>query len=293
MADYYDTLGVSKTATDAEIKKKFRSLAMKYHPDRNPDDKEAEENFKKVNEAYAVLSDSEKRKQYDRFGDAAFHQRYSNDDIFRGTDFASIFEEFGMGGSSFFNDIFGQGFGGQGFRTAPQKGQDIEYPIQIGFMDAFNGAERRVQFSLNDGSSRDLTVKIPAGVATGAKLRVSGRGVPSRSGGRPGDLYIKVEVAPHPIFRRVDQDIEVDISLKLSEILLGCSKQVTTPESDKWVKVPAGVQPGTKIRLKNLGFPATGSGPNGHLYAVVKVDAPKSLTDEQRVAVESLKECGL
>ena len=293
MADYYDTLGVSKTATDSEIKKAFRSLAMKYHPDRNPDDKEAEENFKKVNEAYAVLSDSEKRKQYDRFGDAAFHQRYSNDDIFRGTDFASIFEEFGMGNSSFFNDLFGQGFGGQGFRTAPQKGQDIEYPIQIGFMDAFNGAERRVQFSLNDGSSRDLTVKIPAGVGTGAKLRVSGKGVPSRSGGRPGDLYIKVEVAPHPAFKRVGQDIEVDIHLKLSEILLGCSKQVTTPDSDKWVKIPAGVQPGTKIRLKNLGFPATGGGQPGHLFAVVKIEAPSNLTEEQKVAVESLRESGL
>ncbi|RYZ52469.1 MAG: J domain-containing protein, partial [Proteobacteria bacterium] len=201
MENYYDLLGVAKTASEAEIKKAYRKLAMQYHPDRNPDDKSAEEKFKKINEAYAVLSDADKKRQYDTVGDSRFHQQYSSEDIFRGTDFSSIFDEMGLGGrNSFFSSFFG-GAGGGGPRggggfgqQGPAKGQDVEFPTTIGFLDAFNGVEKPISFKLTDGTEREMTVKIPKGVKSGSKLRVSGRGAPSRSGGQPGDLFIIVNV---------------------------------------------------------------------------------------------------
>lgn len=306
--DYYKVLGVEKGASEADIKKAYRKLAMKLHPDRNPNDKAAEDKFKEVNEAYAVLSDSQKRKQYDTFGSTRFHQQYSSEDIFRGTDFNSIFEEFGFGGggagaSSFFSSIFGGrggygGFGGMGgpgggFQPAPQKGQDVEYPLQIGFMDAFHGGERRVNFSLSDGTRRDITVKIPKGIQDGARLRVAGRGAPSRSGGPAGDLFVVIQLAPHPDFRRVGDSLETDVELKISEALLGVSKDVPTPEGPKKVKIPEGVAPGTKIRLRGMGFPLQGTDERGDLFAVVKVTVPKKLSKEQRHAAEELAHSGL
>lgn len=306
--DYYQILGVQKGSSDADIKKAYRKLAMQYHPDRNPNDKAAEDKFKEVNEAYAVLSDAQKRKQYDTFGSTRFHQQYSSEDIFRGTDFNSIFEEFGFGGagggaSSFFSSIFGGGRGGfggfsgmggpGGYQQAPQKGQDVEYPLQIGFMDAFQGGERRINFSLSDGTRRDLNIKIPKGIQDGAKLRVSGRGAPSRFGGPAGDLYVVIQQAPHPDFRRVGDDLETDVELKISEALLGTSREVATPEGPKKVKIPEGVAPGTKIRLKGMGFPLQGTDDRGDLYAVVKVAVPKKLSKEQRQAAQDLAHSGL
>ena len=295
MSNYYDILGVSKNVNDSDLKKAYRKLAMEYHPDRNQGNPQAEEKFKQVNEAYAVLSDKQKRQQYDMFGDQKFHQQYSTDDIFRGTDFGSIFEEFGMGGS-FFSSIFGGGFQGQGgqrggFQRGPQKGQDVEYPVTVGFMDAYNGTERKIQFSLSDGTKRDLTVRIPKGVKSGSKLRVSGRGAPSPMGGPAGDLFVIIEVSPHPDFERNGQDIETPVLLKVSEAFLGCSKTVQTPVGEKKIKVPAGVKPGTKIRLRGLGF--QGNGQAGDLFGIVELDIPKSLSDEQKVLIESLQECGL
>ena len=297
LSSYYDKLGVHKGASDADIKKAFRKKAMELHPDRNPGDKKAEAEFKEVNEAYAVLSDAKKRKQYDMFGDQAFHQQYSQEDIFRGTDFSRVFEEFGMGGSSFFSNIFGgaQGFGGghAGF-GGPRKGQNVEYPVTIGFMDAYEGTERRVSFSLSDGTSRDIKVKIPKGIEAGQKLRVSGKGAPSPDGGPDGDLYIIIEVAPHPAFTRKGSDLETAIKLNVVDAILGTSFEIKTPSGSKKVKIPAGVQPGTKIRLKEQGFPIHGSNSSfGDLYGIVEVSIPKDLTENQKQLVESLKDSGL
>jgi len=299
VANYYDMLGVSKTATEAEIKKAFRKMAMQYHPDRNPNNKEAEEKFKQLNEAYAVLSDPQKRKQYDMFGDQKFHQQYSSEDIFRGTDFSSIFEEFGLGGHDIFSNIFGgggRGFGGHGggFRQAPPRGSDVEYPLPVGFMEAYTGGERTINFSLNDGTQRSLSVKIPAGIRSGAKLRVPGRGAPSRMGGEAGDLYVLIQVADHPEYKRVEDDIEAKLELKISEAILGASREITTPEGSKKIKIPAGVRAGTKIRLKGLGFPVQGrSGQRGDFFVVVDLIVPDKLSSQQKHAIETLQEAGL
>ena len=300
MSDYYKILDVERSASDVDIKKAYRRKAKQYHPDFNPGNKEAEETFKKVSEAYAVLSDPQKRKQYDTFGENQFHQRYSAEDIFGNTDFASIFEEMGMGGGSFFADLFGGargprgrsgGFGARG--GAPVRGQDVEYEMTIGFMDALKGGERQVNFSLSDGTRTHLTVKIPPGIKSGDKLRVAGKGAASPMGGESGDLYIKIEVGTHPNFTRIGNDMETSLMLKVSEAFLGCSKEVETPDGPKRLKVPPCVTPGTKIRLKSLGFPDREGGGRGDLFAVVTLDVPQHLSKPQREAVEQLKEAGL
>ena len=300
MADYYKTLGVEKGASADEIKKSYRKLALKYHPDRNKGDKQAEETFKGISEAYAVLSDDDKRKKYDTFGDSQFHKEYSQEDIFKNTDFSSVFREFDMGG---FDGIFGRMFGGgaggeagtaQAFgrgrsRGAP-KGQDVEYPLTVGFHEAFTGGERPIAFRLSDGSSRQLKIRIPKGARDASKLRVAGKGADSQyQGGAPGDLVVVLNVSPHPSFGRDGDDIELKVALKISEALLGVSRDVETLDGVKRVKIPAGVKPGTKVRLKGLGFPVPGSDERGDFYVVVDLEVPKKLTAEQKTAVEALQ----
>lgn len=323
VADYYKVLEVEKNASADAIKKSYRKLALKYHPDRNKE-KDAESKFKEISEAYAVLSDDTKRKQYDSFGDAQFHKQYSSEDIFRGTDFSSIFTDFdlgGGGGSGFetiFSRMFGGGgggagsFGGGGFRRggpgggfggqpgfggpggqARPPGQDVEYKLTIGFHESFTGGERQISYRLGDGTSHELKVKIPAGVKDGGRLRIGGKGAPSAYGGAPGDLLVAIDVAEHPRLKRVDSDVEVAMPLKISEALLGCSKDIETLEGLKKIKVPAGVKPGTKIRLKGLGFPTPGKAGRGDLYAVADLSVPDKLSKQQQTAVEALQEVDL
>lgn len=302
MRDYYEILGLKKGASKDEIKKAYRKLALKHHPDRNEGDAESEKKFKEISEAYAVLSDDKKKQQYDMYGNQGFHQRYSAEDIFRGADFSDIFGGMGGNANDIFSKIFGGmgggmgqgGFGGMGGGQRSAKGQNIEYPLQVSFDDAYRGAEKEINFSLNDGSKRSIKLKIPAGVKTGGKLRVAGKGASSPYGGQPGDLFVKINVADHPTYKRNEQNIEVNVPLKLSEALLGASVDVDTPEGDKVIKVPPGVKHGTKMRLKGLGFATPGKKDiRGDLYAVVVIDIPKELTDEQTTLVQSLAETGL
>lgn len=335
MADYYKELGVDKGTSDDEIKKAYRKLALKHHPDRNPGNKAAEDKFKAISEAYAVLSDPAKRKQYDMVGDAKFHQAYSSEDIFRGTDFSQVFRDFNMaGGEDIFSRIFSGGFSGagaggrgrgRGFGGGPggmggfggggggpfggqggfdpfagaggggsPAGQDVEYPLQISFLDSWRGCERQISFRLGDGSKRDFRMKIPAGVKDGGKLRVPGKGVASSYGGPPGDVHVIIQISPNAQFERVADDIHTKVKIKLSTAFLGGSAEVETPEGSKTVKVPAGVQPGTKLRLKELGFPYPGkSNARGDLYAILEVEIPKTLTPDQEQAVKALQEAGL
>lgn len=297
MADYYKVLGVDKGANDEAIKKSYRKLALQYHPDRNKD-KGAEEKFKEISEAYAVLSDKDKKRQYDQYGDAKFHQQYSQEDIFRGADFSTVFKDFDSGGfDNIFSRIFaGGGFGGGagGFGGGQaQKGQDAEYPLTIGFHESFSGSERQISYSLSDGSSHNITLKIPAGAKNGSKLRVAGKGLKSPYGGGPGDLMVVLKVVPHPHLIRTDDDVEVALPLKISEALLGCSRDVDTLDGTKKVKIPAGVKPGTKVRLKGLGFPRPGANSRGDFYVVIELKIPEKLTDQQKTAIESLQSVDL
>ncbi len=297
MANYYEVLGVSKGATDDEIKKSYRKLALQYHPDRNQGNKQAEDKFKSISEAYAVLSDAEKRKKYDTYGDAGFHQHYSTEDIFRGADFSQFFA--GQGFSGDVNDLFGSlfgmgggrrgGGGGFGFRPqGPVKGQDLEYELTITFLEALKGSERPISFKLSDGTQREFTMRIPAGANEGMKLRVAGKGAPGPRGATAGDLMVVLKVSDHPQFKRVGDDIESPIKLRISEALLGCSADVNTPDGNKKLKVPAGVRPGTKIRLKGLGFPNR-NGNKGDLFAVVEYAIPEELSSRQREVIEALQ----
>lgn len=297
--DYYQILGVDRAASPEQLKKAYRKLAMKFHPDRNPGDKAAEDSFKEVNEAYAVLSDPEKRKQYDMFGAEGFGRRFSQEEIFRNADFGSLFEDLGLGGFDL-RGLFGGGtrarggfnpFAGGGGRAAPRRGQDLENPLTIGFHEAFHGGERSFTLSGESGSET-LTVRIPKGVRTGQVLRLKGKGRHGPGGGPRGDLLLKVSVADHPMYRRLGDDVEMDLTVPLTTAVLGGSVEVALPSGDvRRLKVPAGTPSGRRIRLQGEGFAKKGGA--GDLYARVMIDVPGTLDDEQRRHFEALRESGV
>lgn len=289
--DYYSVLGVERSADAATIKKAYRKLAQQYHPDKNPGDTRAEEKFKKITEAYAVLSDPDKRRQYDQFGDTGFHQRYSQEDIFRNMNFGDIFGGFGNGGGA--EDLFSQLFGGGGGRGPrhqhrPAKGQDYSMQISIPFRLAVQGGERRIDYR-SDNRVEQIKVRIPPGIEKGSKLRVAGKGGQHPAGGTPGDLFLQIDIEPDPIFTRDGFDLLVKAEIPFSGICLGTSIEVPTLDTPKRVKVPAGMQPGQKIRLRGFGVAASGKRPAGDLFAIIEVAVPKNLTPEQKELMEQLK----
>jgi len=311
--DYYKILGVTKNASTEEIKKAYRKLALKYHPDRNQGNKESEEKFKEANEAYAVLSDAEKRKQYDTFGSTGFQQRYSQEDIFRNSDIGSILREFGInfggmgggfspggfrtfstGGRGPFDDIFSQGgqAGGHGFRPQqPVKGQDLSLELSITLDEVLSGADKTI--SLGRGGEK-VTVKIPAGIENGKKLRVGGKGSPSPMGGQPGDLYLYIKVEPHPVFAREGCNLVIEKAIPFSSAVLGTEIDVPTLNGKQFkVKVPAGIQPQSKLRLKGHGLPAGPHGPHGDILVKITVEVPKKVNREQKKLLNELAEAGL
>ena len=291
--DYYEVLGLKKGASAEEIKKAYRKLALKYHPDKNQGDKAAEDRFKEINEAYAVLSDPQKKTQYDQFGSSGFHQRFSQEDIFRGFDVGDIFKEFGYGTDDIFSRMFGGGFQGRGGFGGGRgrRGEDYTMELEVSFREAYSGGEKRVAFMRN-GQREELTVKIPAGVESGARLRVQGKGGEGR-GGPAGDLYLLIKVADDPVFSREDDDIIVERQIRFTEAALGTSLDVPTMEGTKRIKVPAGIQPGTKIRLKGFGFPHLGRAGKGDLFVRIGVRVPEGITAEQRALLEELEKKGL
>ncbi|HEU0265263.1 MAG TPA: DnaJ C-terminal domain-containing protein, partial [Geobacterales bacterium] len=248
-SNYYEILGIPRSSSADEIKRAFRKLAVTYHPDKNPGDKKAEERFKEINEAYAVLSDPQKRKQYDQFGDAGFHQRFSQEDIFRGFDVGDLFKEAGLGGDDLFSRLFGSGrHGGR------SRGRDLQQSLTITFREAYDGCEKRLKVQ-RGGSSEEIVVRVPAGIADGAKLHVAGKGEGGSGGGPAGSLYLQIKVMNDPIFSRDGDDIIVERAIPFSEAALGTSLDVPTLEGNKRIRVPAGIQPGTRIRLAGFGFP--------------------------------------
>ncbi len=300
--DYYKILGVNKTASETEIKKAYRKLAMKYHPDHTKGDKSAEETFKKISEAYAVLSDKEKRQQYDTFGSAGFQQRYSQEDIFRGSDFESILNElfggsgrFGGGGRGMRFSFDGGGpFGGyQRKQQAPPKGSDLEYELPLTLEDVVAGTQKIVSFQ-HKGQSEKITVKIPKGMISGKKLRIAGKGEPSPYGGSAGDLYIKAKVLEHPVYDVQAQDLYINRDIKLSEAILGTNISVPTLSGKELIlKIPAGTRHKTKMRLSGHGLPHMHGKGQGDLYVHIHVNMPKRLTKKQKGLIEQLAETGL
>jgi molecular chaperone DnaJ len=343
-ADYYELLGVSRTVTDEELKKAYRKAALKYHPDRNPGDKAAEEKFKELSEAYSVLSDPEKRASYDRYGHAAFEQGGAPG--FGGFDFSGNFEDiFG----DLFGDIFGGG-GGRGGRRRPRRGEDLSYNLEISFEEAAFGTEKtisiprmvqcetcqgkgskpgttsktcttcrgsgQVRFQqgfftiartcnqcggqgsvISDpcgpcrgtGATRKtsmLQVKIPAGVDSGARLKLRGEGEASLAGGPAGDLYVLLRVREHPLFSRQHNDVICEIPISFPQAALGSEIEVPTLEGKLKMKVPAGTQSGNVFRLRSKGVIDLHNGGRGDQLVRVMVETPRKLSPKQRELLE-------
>ncbi|HNQ65497.1 MAG TPA: DnaJ C-terminal domain-containing protein [Smithella sp.] len=315
--DYYQVLGVEKKASADDIKKAYRKLALKWHPDKNPNNKTAEEKFKKISEAYAVLSDPEKRNQYDQFGSAdQFRQRYSQEDIFRNFDLDEILRSFGFGGikggrATFrtnrkrggyegeyddpFAGLFGGAMGGNRARYAnmPQKGQDAEYNLSITLEESVLGAEKKISFQL-ENRIEDINVKIPAGISAGKKLRLPGKGLSGFNGGPSGDLYLNINVLPHPIFARDGNDLHIEKTIKFTQAALGTTIDVPTLDgTTKRIKIAPGTQNNTKIRMKGFGVPGLKGALKGDQFVKINVDVPRRLTDRQIKIIQQLADDGL
>lgn len=308
--DYYQVLGVNKNASQEEIKKAYRKLARKYHPDVNPGNKAAEERFKEVNEAHEVLSDPQKRQKYDRFG-AQWQQyeraggrpedfdwspwRTRGGQTYRGTLTQEELEQMfggGLGGfSEFFETLFGGlgrrtgGMGGQTRTASSGRGRDIEHPVQIPLEDAYRGSTLNLQWE--DG--RRIEAKVPPGVRTGSKLRLSGQGQPDGRG-QAGDLYLKIEVTPHPLFSREGDDLNVSLPVDLYTALLGGKVSVPTLDRPVELTIPPETANGRVFRLRGLGMPNLRKPEQrGNLYVTVLVQLPKRLSEQERELFQKLR----
>jgi len=306
--DYYELLGVGKTADEKELKKAYRKLAKQYHPDKNPGDKAAEDKFKEISVAYAVLSDKDKRAKYDRFGHDRFQQTYSQEDIFSGANFQDVFSEMGLGGD-LFSMLFGGGRGGRGGirfehfsggggagggfgfdpfagQRGPARGQDYETHMTISLREAISGCERSLTLRTDEGT-QTLNVKVPAGIDSGKKLRLKGKG------GRGGDVYVIVSVADDPMFKREGADLYVDAPVAYSTLILGGSLPVQTLGGERMMKVAPGSDPSKLIRIKGGGAPKLKSAVHGDLYVKLKVITPAHPTEEQKKLAQKLADAGL
>jgi curved DNA-binding protein len=311
--DYYKILGVDKDASDKDIKRAFRQLARKHHPDVNPDDPQAEERFKEINEAYEVLSDADKRRKYDQLGAdwQRWQQRGGQPGDFNWSQWTTgqpggrVHVRYGtpedledlFGGGSPFSDFFSQIFGGVGggsgpgaggfeYQIRPQRGQDYEQPVEISLQEAYQGTTRVLQ---KDGQR--LEVKIPAGARTGTRVRMSGEGGSGAGGGSSGDLYLRVSVLADPRFERQGDDLQTILQVDLYTMVLGGEVRVPTMSGEVVLTIPAGTQNGRNFRLRGKGMPRLHQpDQHGDLYAKVEVRLPEHLTDRQRKLFEELRQ---
>ena len=348
--DYYEVLGVSKTATDAEIKSAFRKLAKKYHPDVSKEENAAEK-FKEAQEAYAVLSDPDKRKKYDQFGHSAFQNNGGGAGGFQGFDGF----DFGDMGDIFDDILGGFGFSSNSRRSAngPRKGNDVLYRMTISFDEAVHGCEKDIDLDTVDNcpnchgeggfnsktcpecrgsgtitseqrtmfgsflskttcpechgtgnifekkcpdcngkgkirKNKTITVTVPAGIDSGNRLRLTGKGEAGENGGRNGDLYLEFTVKDHDFYKRNEDDIYIDLPLTITEAVLGCTKEVPTIYGNVELTIPSGTQSLDKLRLRGKGIENVNTKRKGDMYAVVKVIMPEKLTKEQKSLFESL-----
>ena len=284
--DVYEVLGVSRTASTEEIRKSYKKLARKFHPDVKPADPDAETKFAEITEAWDVLGDEQKRKQYDQFGHVA-----------RGAG-GNPFQGFGGGGGQFdLDDILGGMFGGGamggGRRRSPpraQKGQDVRAEITVPFTVAIEGGEHGLSVQTGTKTER-LTVKVPAGIEEGQTIRLSGQGQPGSGGGPAGDLLVTVHVAGHPWFRREGSHLVMDLPLTPAEAALGAKVDVPTlSEGSVVLSVPAGASSGSRLRLRGKGVSNPRTGERGDQLVVIRIVVPKLLTDEERGLYQQLLE---
>ena len=301
--DYYKILGVPRNATQEEIKKAYRRLAMKYHPDKNKGNKEAEEKFKEINEAYAVLSDPEKRRMYDMYGSTEFHKRYSTEDIFRGFNFEDIFQDLGINLEnlfgrkkrtrsdfffdikSFFSDLFGTSFETEEFSPFGEVYETIQIDLPLTLEDILKGGEKEV---ILPGTFETVKIKIPKGIKDGQILRIK-----KQSGRKIREYLFRVKILPHKNFKVENGNIIIEKKLPFTHFFLGGEIEVETLEGKKVrVKVPPLVKPGSKLRLRGLGLPKDDAS-RGDLYIVLQVEMPETLTPEQKELLNKLKLLGL
>jgi molecular chaperone DnaJ len=315
--NYYDILGIRKDASDKDIKQAYRRLARKYHPDVNPGDKSAEAKFKEVNAAYEVLSDNEKRKKYDKFGDKwqyadQFEQAQQQQTQYRryspggGMDFRNEGDIGGM--DSLFDELFGGGRGrGSSRRVHQRQGEDLESSIEITLEEAFSGTSRNIDLQSEEpctvckGSGRiqnlpcsvcrgtgvvpkinRLEVKIPAGVTTGSRVRIAGKGQAGYNGGTPGDLFLNITISPHTVFEREGNDLHTNILVPLATAVLGGEVQVPTLKGKLALKIPPETQNGRVFRLAGQGMPSLKKGGKGDILAKVNVILPTKLTEKEK-----------
>ena len=283
--DYYKVLGVSKEATKDEIKKAYRKLAQKFHPDANEGDKDAESRFKEISEAHAILSNDEKRAEYDQirqFLDSG-GRRFYNAPGGGGNVRVNIGDLFGQPGAAGADTIFEDLLGGFGFRQrGPMRGEDLETETRLDFEDAING----VTVTLPQGGK----VKIPPGVGDGSRIKVGGRGAASPNGGPPGDLYVRVRVEPHPVFARgKDGDLVVNLPVTFTEAALGAKVEVPTLDGSVTVKIPAGTPNGKTLKVRGRGGPRPRGG-HGDLLVKVQVQVPAKLSRQEKDLLEKFAE---
>lgn len=298
--DYYQTLGVSKTATQDEIKSAFRKLARKFHPDTADDKKTAEEKFKEVNEAYEVLGDPEKRRKYDEFGANWQHAGAGGGQPAGGFPTGSEGFDFGEGvdfefGGTGFSDFFEQMFGARrsggragGFSNVPQRGSDVEADILVTIEEAFHGSTRQISFRRgNSPKTQTYTVKIPKGVREGQRIRLAGQGGGGAAGGEAGDLFLRVKFQKHPDYDVEGVDLYREVAVPAWKCVLGGEVEIPTLDGRVKLRVPAGSQGGRKFRLPHYGLPGPG-GTRGSLYAVLQVSLPTNLTPAEKSLWEQL-----
>jgi len=342
--DYYEVLGVDRSASEKDLKRAYRKVAAKYHPDRNPDNAEAEEKFKEASEAYEILSDGEKRAAYDNYGHAAFEQGGQGGGGFGG----------GAGFGDIFGDVFGDIFGGGRRQRGPQPGRDLQYNMELTLEEAVHGVKKTIKIPAEEdctkcdgtGSAdkskpetcgtchgqgqvrmqqgmfavqqacptcrgrgtiiknpctscrgsgkkeieKSLSVNIPAGVDTGARVRLSGEGEPSPNGGRQGDLYVMVHVQEHKIFEREGRHLYCDVPVSMIDAALGGEMEVPTLDGKVKLKIPAETQPGKMFRLRGKGVPDLRGGQPGDLLCRVQVETPVKLNKRQIELMEELRD---
>ena len=287
--DYYEILGVSKNASDDEIKKAYRKLAVKYHPDKNPGDKEAEEKFKEINEAHDVLSDKQKRARYDQFGHAGVG---GSGNPFGGGGAGNPFGNFNgqsfnfdFGGAGGFEDIISNLFGFGGGARRPRRGDDYQTNVTLTFEEAIFGATKNI-----DINGENIKLKIPAGIDDGMSIRLRGKGGPAPEGGsEPGDLYVRIRVKPHKHLTREGNIILSEEKIDMVDAALGCEINVETVDGNITMKVPAGTQSGTPFKLSGHGVPYRADGDRGPHIVTVVVETPKNLSKKQKELLEEFK----